>query len=269
MSLCSIMNLWLSGFILFASLFLCSSAPTPEECNQLVKPLSLADPSMMFGKMHFIAGYTNHKVYKAVLKITESSWVNIKASPSSNTQVLMTQENKFGGICLGSTVSVTIDGDTARASIPNINSVFHVLPSCNGCLVFSINSTARHMKELLKLMKIKEAFEDDEIHTQVLYLLSREFTLTDSDLEHFKKQASCLGFSGDPDFRYNPIKTFCQEGEGLRLPHSQESVLLVIPLPSKLMFVSLSQVVRNVGVVIDNLLNFKDPVAFDSRLMLP
>ncbi|XP_070403733.1 saxitoxin and tetrodotoxin-binding protein 1 [Nothobranchius furzeri] len=223
MSLCSIMNLWLSGFILFASLFLCSSAPTPEECNQLVKPLSLADPSMMFGKMHFIAGYTNHKVYKAVLKITESSWVNIKASPSSNTQVLMTQENKFGGICLGSTVSVTIDGDTARASIPNINSVFHVLPSCNGCLVFSINSTARHMKELLKLMKIKEAFEDDEIHTQVLYLLSREFTLTDSDLEHFKKQASCLGFSGDPDFRYNPIKTFCQEGEGLRLPHSQDS----------------------------------------------
>lgn len=29
-------------------------------------------------------------------------------------------------------------------------------------------------------------------------------TLKDSDLEHFKKQASCLGFSGEPDFHYNP-----------------------------------------------------------------
>uniref|UniRef100_A0A8C6MDK9 Uncharacterized protein n=1 Tax=Nothobranchius furzeri TaxID=105023 RepID=A0A8C6MDK9_NOTFU len=207
MSLCSIMNLWLSGVILFASLFLCSSAPTPEECNQLVKPLSFADPSVMIGRMHFIAGYTNHKVSKAILKITDSSWVNIKASPSSNTQVLMIQEDKLGGVCLGSTVRVTIDGDTARASVPNMNSVFHVLPSCNGCLLVSINSTARHVKEFLKIMKIKETFEDDELHVQSLYLLSREFTLTDSDLEHFKKQASCLGFSGEPDFRYNPTNS--------------------------------------------------------------
>lgn len=34
----------------------------------------------------------------------------------------------------------------------------------------------------------------------------KESTLKDSDLEHFTRQASCLGFSREPDFRHDPKK---------------------------------------------------------------
>ena len=35
---------------------------------------------------------------------------------------------------------------------------------------------------------------------------AKERTLKDSDLEKFKQQASCLGFSGEPDFEFDPKK---------------------------------------------------------------
>lgn len=143
-----------------------------------------------------------------------------------------------------------------------------MLPSCDGCLVFSINSTARNIHKLLELLNIKT--EEREITARSLYLLgkkkqvgqkkppfvgnihqlvllvpARETSVKDSDLEHFKQQASCLGFSGEPDFRYDPKKgssslnlsmwrkrvsyqnwisflsaEFCREGEGIKVPFS-------------------------------------------------
>ncbi|XP_041868087.1 uncharacterized protein LOC121656920 [Melanotaenia boesemani] len=214
------MNLWLSGYLLFAALFLSSSAPTPEECQPLITPLSLADPSVMYGKMHFLVGFTDHEVYKASLKLTDSSWVKITASPSSTTEVIMSQENRMNGICLSSRSNVTIEGNTGGATHTNMSLTFQVLPSCKGCLVFSANSTLKNAKEILQLMQMGSLTEVDEIHGRALYLLANELTLKESDLEHFKKQASCLGFSGDPDYTYNPEKSFCKEGEGIRMPFS-------------------------------------------------
>ncbi|XP_017285179.1 uncharacterized protein LOC108243931 [Kryptolebias marmoratus] len=215
------MNLWLSCLLLFASLFLSSSAPTPEECQNLVKPLSLADPSVMYGRMNFLVGYADHEVYKAILKVTDSSWVKVSASPTSATEIVVSQENKINGTCFSSTVKGTVEGDTVNSSIANTTSVFHVLPSCEGCLALSINSTAKNIQNLLKAMKFSDISMADEFHIRALYLLGPETTLKDSDLEHFKKQASCLGFSAELDFHYNPEKSFCQEGEGIRMPYSQ------------------------------------------------
>ena len=43
------------------------------------------------------------------------------------------------------------------------------------------------------------------VHSSFVFLFpARESTMKDSDLEHFKKQASCLGFTGEPDFHYDP-----------------------------------------------------------------
>uniref|UniRef100_A0A8D0DCL9 Uncharacterized protein n=1 Tax=Sander lucioperca TaxID=283035 RepID=A0A8D0DCL9_SANLU len=210
------MNRWLSAHFLVAGLFLSCSALTSEECQPLVTPLSLVDPSMMYGRSNFLVGYVDHNFYKGILKTTDSSWLNFTASTSAN-EVVMSQENKMNGTCLSTSVKVTIDGNTATTSIANITSVFHLLPSCEGCLVMSINATARDLDKFATMMKLNVAVSGEEINSRCLYLLGREATLKDSDLERFKQQASCLGFSGEPDFIFDPKKGFCAEGEGLKV----------------------------------------------------
>ncbi|XP_072227244.1 uncharacterized protein [Leuresthes tenuis] len=212
------MNLWLSCHLLFVALFLRSSALTPEECQPLITPLSLADPSVMYGKVNFLAGVTDHDAYKAILKVTESSWVNITESPSSTTEAVMSEGSRINGTCMASGANVTIKDNIASATLTNMTWALHILPSCDGCIVFSLNSTAKNSKKMFELMNISIADDADEIHAHSLYLLGRQLTLKDSDLEHFKKQASCLGFSGELDFLFNPEKSFCKEGEGIKVP---------------------------------------------------
>ncbi|XP_004572307.2 uncharacterized protein LOC101478108 [Maylandia zebra] len=216
----SIMNLWLNCrfHFLFAALVLSSSALTPEECKPLVTPLSMEDPSVMYGRVNFLLGYTSHDVYKALLNLTDSSWVKISASPVRSGEVVMLQENRMNGTCMTSTTNVTFEGNTATVEMANSTSSFYLLPSCDGCLVFVINSTARNTKRLLKLLKI-DIDASDEFVAHSLYLLGKESTLKEPELEHFKQQATCLGFSGDPDFIYNPEKSFCAEGEGIKIPN--------------------------------------------------
>ncbi|XP_067360332.1 uncharacterized protein [Channa argus] len=212
---CSIMNLCLSSLFLVVGLFRSSSALTPEECRPLVTPLSLADPSMMFGRTNFIVGYTDHEVYKNILKVTDSSWLNMTASPSSPNELVMYHENRINGSCYASKFNITIDGNSAKSSYANVTSAFHLLPSCEGCVLLSINSTARDADNMLKLMNFIST--EKEISAHALYLLARETTVKDLDLEHFKQQASCLGFSGEPDFYYDPKKDFCHEGDSTRI----------------------------------------------------
>ncbi|XP_061597968.1 uncharacterized protein LOC133461183 [Cololabis saira] len=212
------MNSWLRSHLLFAALFLSSSALTPEECQPLVTPLSLADPSLLYGKWHLLAGNTDSNTFNAILNVTESSWMNIKAS--SPSEIVMSEENNIGGTCFSGTENGTIEGNTVTMKLPNMTSEFHVLPSCQDCLLLSGNTTVKNFKQMLQLLKLSDTDVPDELHGHALYLLGKTPTLTDSDLEHFKKQASCLGFSGEPDFEYKPEKSFCKEGEGIRMPFS-------------------------------------------------
>ncbi|XP_042362155.1 uncharacterized protein LOC121957582 [Plectropomus leopardus] len=210
------MNLWLSSCFLVAKLFLIASALTPEECQTKVTPLSLDDRSTMYGRWTFIMGYTDSDAFNIILKHTESSWMNVTPSSSPNEDVV-SQEEKLNGTCFPSTVNVTYDGNIALMSIANLTSKFHVLPSSVGCLVMSINSTIRDLDKILDALKIDRTVTGDEIKLQAVYFMCREPTLKDSDLGLFKQQASCLGFSRDPDFLYDPKNDFCAEGEGVRL----------------------------------------------------
>ncbi|KAF3706878.1 hypothetical protein EXN66_Car000049 [Channa argus] len=212
------MNLCLSSLFLVVGLFLSSSALTPEECRPLVTPLSLADPSMMFGRTNFIVSYTDHEVYKNIMKVTDSTWFNITTSPSSPNELVILEESRMNGVCFASTSNITIDGNTGRSSYANITIAFHLLPSCDGCLVLSINSTAGNIDKMLKLINFTST--EKEITAYSVYLLARETTVKDLDLEQFKQQASCLGFSGEPDFYYDPKKDFCREGESTRIQFS-------------------------------------------------
>lgn len=56
--------------------------------------------------------------------------------------------------------------------VANSTSSFYLLPSCDGCLVFVINSTARNIKHLLKLLKIN-IDASDEFVAHSVYLLGR------------------------------------------------------------------------------------------------
>ncbi|XP_070778314.1 saxitoxin and tetrodotoxin-binding protein 1-like [Enoplosus armatus] len=219
------MNMWFSSHFLVVGLFLSSSALTPEECQPLITPLSLVDPSMMYGRTNFIMGYTDNDVFNTMLKSTESSWMKI--TPIGPKELLMSQMNKINGTCFASKANATIDGNTATTSLINITSTFHILPSCEGCLIFSINSTARNFDKWLDLMKFNSAVKE-EFTARTLYLMGSNSTLTDSDLERFKQQASCLGFSREPDFHYDPKKGFCVEGEGSRMSVVMRAVLLLL-----------------------------------------
>ncbi|XP_042362154.1 uncharacterized protein LOC121957581 [Plectropomus leopardus] len=210
------MKLRLSGYFLVAGLFLIASALTPEECQSVLTPLSLDDRSTMYGRWNFIVGYTDHDVFNSILKITESSWMNISTSSSPNEDVV-TQEEKMNGTCVATSVTVAVDGKAASTTFANLTSEFHVLPSCDGCLVMSINCTTKNLDKFLQALKIDSNPTGDEISVRALYLWSRESTLKDSDLEHFKQQASCLGFSRDPDFLYDTKNDFCAEGEGVKV----------------------------------------------------
>ncbi|KAK5610741.1 hypothetical protein CRENBAI_000502 [Crenichthys baileyi] len=133
----------------------------------------------------------------------------------------MEQASKTNGTCMKFVVTVKIEGDTIIASYLNITSEFQVLPSCDGCLVFMINGTAKNIKQLLHAMKLSNLELPEGISARSLYILGKGQTLTESDLEHFKKQASCLGFSGKLDFLFNPEKGLCKEGEGISMPFSE------------------------------------------------
>ncbi|XP_049889989.1 uncharacterized protein LOC126383502 isoform X3 [Epinephelus moara] len=210
------MNLWISSHLLVVGLFLSTSALSPEECQPLVTPLSLADRSIMYGRTNLIAGYSDGEVFNNILKLTESCWINLSPSSSGDRDV-MSEENKINGTCVSTTVNVTIDSNTMTMSLANLTSALQLLPSCDSCLLFNVNSTARNLKKLLDKMNFNSNVTEDEINFQALYLMSRESTLKDSDLEHFKQQASCLGFSREPDFLYNPKNEFCAEGEGVKM----------------------------------------------------
>uniref|UniRef100_G3P628 Uncharacterized protein n=2 Tax=Gasterosteus aculeatus aculeatus TaxID=481459 RepID=G3P628_GASAC len=213
----STMNLWLGLHLLLAGLLLSGAAPTPEECRPLITPLSLADPTVMYGRTNLMLGYTDTEILNNILRKTQSLWSTISQSPSSPNTHILFQHNRINGTCLLSKVNLTIDGNTGSSSHLNITSVVQMLPGLEGFLVFSIESTIRDLDKIVRMVNIVGDDTAEELNVRALYLMARETTLKDSDREHFRKQASCLGFSREPDFTHNPDNAFCAEGEGLMI----------------------------------------------------
>ncbi|XP_068188685.1 uncharacterized protein [Antennarius striatus] len=211
------MNLCFGGFVLLAGVFLSVSALTPEECQPLITPVSLADHSMIHGRYNLLAGYADHDALKSILKVTESSWLTFSPSESNPNQVVMFEDNKMNGQCYESRVSMTIEGDKSTMSVTNWTSVFQVLPSPDGCHAYTANNTVRNIDPFLQMLKIDKTFGDVELHPHAFYLMCKQSSVTDSDLESFKQQAGCLGYSGELSFQYDPQNGFCTEGAGIFL----------------------------------------------------
>ncbi|KAL6100275.1 uncharacterized protein ACO6RY_01919 [Pungitius sinensis] len=169
---------------------------------------------MMYGRTNLILGYTDNEKFNHVLRMTQSMWLTISPSPSSPNAQIVYQHNKINGTCLLSKVNLTTDGSTGTASYLNITSEVHMLPGLEGFLVFSIQYSIRNLDMMRSMMNVVSDTEAEDLKVHALYLMARETTLKDSAREHFRKQASCLGFSREPDFTYDPDHAFCAEGEG-------------------------------------------------------
>ncbi|XP_068188680.1 uncharacterized protein [Antennarius striatus] len=213
----SIMNLCFGGFVLLAGVFLSVSALTPEECQPLITPVSLADHSVIYGRHNFLAGYTDHEAMIAVVKVTESSWVSFSASESNPNEVVMFEDNKMNGQCYESRVNMLIEGDKVKMLLTNWTSEIDLLPSVDGCYALHSTSTISQIDPFLQMLNIDKTFGDVEFRAQAFYLMCKQSSVTDSDLESFKKQAGCLGYSGEPTFKHEPQNGFCTEGAGIFL----------------------------------------------------
>ncbi|XP_061680057.1 uncharacterized protein LOC133503004 isoform X2 [Syngnathoides biaculeatus] len=162
----------------------------------------------MFGQKNFISAFTDDAAYNAILRVTESTRVTLSAAAHNDKDVVLYEEMKMNGTCYGTRVNISIDGDVASTQMRDISSRFHLLPTCDGCQVLSINSTARNLKTFLEAFNIHlDEAVDDEIAVRALYLFGNH--VSDADLQRFQKQASCLGFSGEPVFTMDPKKEFC------------------------------------------------------------
>ncbi|XP_074542721.1 uncharacterized protein LOC141802847 [Halichoeres trimaculatus] len=214
------MNLWVSGLFLVVGLFLSSSALTEEECKPLIEPLSMDDHSGMIGEWYFIGGYNDNDALNAILKSTQSTRVNVTQSPTAPNEVLMTQENRINGTCFGSETIMTINGFTAQTQMINVTSSIQSLSSCDSCMLFHISGNSTKMTEVLEKLHFENVATEQEVSFHALYLMAKSTTLEDSAIEHFKKQAGCLGFTGEPSFHFDPKNSFCDQDEIVQLtPH--------------------------------------------------
>ncbi|XP_076610719.1 uncharacterized protein LOC143335304 [Chaetodon auriga] len=170
----------------------------------------------IYGRLNMIMGYADSTEFKAVLKSVESCWMNFSPSDTSD-KVDIHQVKKINGTCFSTTMKTTVVGDSLSLTCNNITTVFHVLPSCEGCVVFSVTATATNFGEYLDALNLDSIDTREHFTTRVLYLMAREDTVKDSGLEDFKMLASCLGFSGEPDFHYDTKKGFCEEVEGVQM----------------------------------------------------
>ncbi|TKS89229.1 hypothetical protein D9C73_022340 [Collichthys lucidus] len=157
------------------------------------------------GRLNLMMGYSDAEAVNTILKSTDSYWMKMTPSASDKNQLTVHEENKISQIFFDS------------SSVGTISKAFHVLPSCDGCVVFKSNITGRNVGKLFRQSNVSMDLTDEELTTHATFLLARETSVKDSDLEQFKQQASCLGFTGEPNFSYDPKHDFCAEGEGTHL----------------------------------------------------
>ncbi|XP_076610236.1 uncharacterized protein LOC143335023 [Chaetodon auriga] len=165
----------------------------------------------IYGRLNLIMAYTESREYQVIVQALESCWMNISSTDTTD-KVDIRQESKINGTCLSVPMRMTVEGDSLSFSFGNnITNVFRVLPSCEGCVVFSITAIATNFGDFLSALNFDRTDTRENFTTRVLYLMAREDTVKDSDLEDFKKLASCLGFSGEPDFVHDTKKGFCED----------------------------------------------------------
>uniref|UniRef100_A0A3Q3GW99 Uncharacterized LOC110002067 n=1 Tax=Labrus bergylta TaxID=56723 RepID=A0A3Q3GW99_9LABR len=204
------MNLLFSSLFLVAGLFLSSSALSVEECRPLITPLPRFEPVSLLCWVCRLA--LAFRIFSILFKTTKSQWVDfIQTSPDHKEFV------QDIGISLGASQIVSTSNYSAFVLIfyfpeSNFTCTYHSLPTCEGCLLYTVDS--RTNNQLIHIMNIDEPKTIAEVKSyRAFYLMAKESTIKHHELAHAMKQAKCLGFTGEPDFIYDPKDTLCDKDE--------------------------------------------------------
>ncbi|KAG8003797.1 Ras-related protein Rab-33B [Nibea albiflora] len=185
------MAVLLFASVLVSLLSFSSAAPTADNCSQ---PLTVKELDKILGKWVFIEGVSNNDLFDSVLMNTESLWIKIKTTADNRTLVLeqanrlvpqphLQQEDR----CLQFAPNLTFINDEIIDVHLKVAATNHrFLHSCSDCLLMY-------------------TYTNENNYTS-LYLFGRNTTLEASDMETFRKQATCFQFPLPAKFQYDPSK---------------------------------------------------------------
>uniref|UniRef100_A0A3Q3LN63 Uncharacterized LOC109978022 n=1 Tax=Labrus bergylta TaxID=56723 RepID=A0A3Q3LN63_9LABR len=201
------MNLWFSSLFLVVGFFMSSSAQSVEECRPLVTPLPTFEPS--YGKWIFIMGWIDSEPFKVLFRSAKSQWIDFRQTPGYPKE-LVEDIGISPTSCKYGSSPVTLHMNTA---VTDSNCTYHSLPTCEGCLLYTVNS--RNNNNLLPTMNIINPTTIHEVKGyRAFYLMAKENHVKHYELVRTMKQARCLGFTGEPDFIYDPeIVAWCIKDE--------------------------------------------------------
>ncbi|XP_065804362.1 uncharacterized protein [Labrus bergylta] len=204
------MNLLFSSLFLVAGLFLSSSAQTVEECRPLITPLPTFEPS--YGRWIFIMGWITSEPHRELFKTTKSQWIDFIQTSRDHKQFVQDIGIRHTTYCKYGSHPVTVHSNLAATDKSSFTCTYHSLPTCEGCLLYTVDS--RTNNNLIHIMNITEPQTIAEVESyRAFYLMAKENHVKHHELVHAMKQARCLGFTGEPDFIYDPEDTLCEKGK--------------------------------------------------------
>ncbi|XP_062332813.1 saxitoxin and tetrodotoxin-binding protein 2-like [Osmerus eperlanus] len=183
----------LYGAALLAVLVECGqTAPTPEECEDLVKPLEESEFYKISGRWILLEAYCDYKTAGETLLETNSTWSDFLPAADNKTFILQ-QGIMHEETCVFYSVNMTVVNNTLVANNGNDTNIASFLQTCPECLIIHDNVTSRG-----KLV-------------QYLLVYGNTSKLPDPVLETIRKQAECLKFQQPPQFTYDGVAELCTQ----------------------------------------------------------
>ncbi|XP_075887636.1 uncharacterized protein LOC142891743 [Nelusetta ayraudi] len=150
------------------------SAPVID-CKNLTRPIEIENREQLLGKWTALAESTNMPGSQQLTKLlVGNSWVNVNVT--NDVDVLeFVQYQKLMGACYSIRVNMTLANNTLSSGTPLMMRDTLLSTSCPDCLVVYAESPTT-----------------SSVLTG-LQFLSKRRTVTDAEMEEFKKQVQCLG----------------------------------------------------------------------------
>ncbi|XP_062379989.1 saxitoxin and tetrodotoxin-binding protein 1-like isoform X3 [Sardina pilchardus] len=180
----------------FALLALTGAAPV---CEELVKPLNVEDLTPMLGKWLFLSGFSDKKLFQDILKVVNSSWMDLTPSGQADS-FIMTQGNKHDGKCEFVTFNITLK-----------NSVLHVIEMEFEGLPLNVEVTV--LSSGADYLTVIMDHKLPHINISSLYLFGRSAKLLETEQQTFQKRAECLGYTSPAPYTYDGVTELCDQAK--------------------------------------------------------
>ncbi|XP_029976844.1 saxitoxin and tetrodotoxin-binding protein 2-like [Salarias fasciatus] len=210
---------------LLAVFCLIGATPTKEECEELLKPLSLEDRSVA---RHHCGRDPAQPRILAYDPLAGTPGDPRQISHLSNAPASICHHSRFNFPdnfgCAGGTMLLGFADHDAfttmlevlekshisikQKGVVSFTAVYHMLPSSENSWAIYVNSSGTDFGQTARLMNLNIQLEGD-FSAQALYFYAKNITaVTDADQERFLHQASCLGFTGNSTVTYDEEKAW-------------------------------------------------------------